>query len=191
MDVVTVSSDVEQAIASRPPPHELVVAAMAGDDGAFEDLVTARLPRTYRMALAIVGSEADARDAVQETWIAAWRQLRTLLDPARFDAWLDQILVNACRTTLRKRGRVREIALIEEIDVAAPHPGPDAVTERDALNRAFSRLSVEQRAILVMHHLEHRPLATIADALGIPIGTAKSRLFTARAALQSNLETER
>lgn len=191
MDVVTVSSDAEQAVGSRTRPHELVVAALAGDEAAFEDLVTARLPRTYRMALAILGSEPDARDAVQDAWVAAWRQLRTLLDPSRFDAWLDQILVNACRATLRKRGRVREIALVEEIDLAAPHPGPDAVTERDALNRAFSRLSVEQRAILVMHHLERRPLATIADALGIPVGTAKSRLFTARAALQRNLEAER
>lgn len=191
MDVVTVSSDVEQTIGSRTPPPALVIAAMDGDEAAFEALVTARLPRTYRMALAILGSEPDARDAVQEAWIAAWRQLRSLLEPSRFNSWLDQIIVNACRTTLRKRGRVREIALIEEIDVAAPHPGPEAVTERDALDRAFSRLSVEQRAILVLHHLEQRPLASIADALGIPLGTAKSRLHTARAALQTSLEAER
>jgi len=193
MDVTSVSSDAEPTLGRRRmlAPQEQVAAAVAGDDSAFEALVLARLPRTYRMALAILGSEADARDAVQEAWVSAWRQLPSLLDPARFDAWLDQIVVNACRMSLRKRGRVREIALVETFDTQAPQPGPDQISEREALERAFDRLSIEQRTLLVLHHLERRPLTAIAAALGIPVGTAKSRLHSARAALERTLEAER
>jgi RNA polymerase sigma-70 factor (ECF subfamily) len=192
MDVTTVSTDTDPSLGRRRlGPQQQVQAALAGDEAAFEALVMDRLPRTYRMALAILGSEADARDAVQETWVSAWQQLASLLDPARFDAWLDQIVVNACRMSLPKRGRVREIALIETFDIQAPQPGPDHITERDALQRAFNRLNIEQRTLLVLHHLERRPLIAIADVLGIPVGTAKSRLHTARAALERTLEAER
>ena len=184
--------DLEPAPLARADTSQgLVETARAGDEAAFEALVAARLPRTYRMALAILGSEADARDAMQEAWVAAWRHLPSLLDATRFDAWLDQIVVNACRTAIRKRGRVREITLVDDFDVAAQTPGPDQVSEREALDRAFGRLTIEQRTILVLHHLERRPLSTIADALQVPIGTAKSRLHAARAALQRSLEAER
>ena len=186
------STDTEPTFGRRiVAPQVHVEAALAGDDAAFEALVLDRLPRTYRMALAILGSEADARDAVQEAWVSAWRQMRSLRNPARFDAWLDQILVNACRAGLRKRGRVREIALVETFDVETPQPGPDHISERDALQRAFNGLSVEHRTLLVLHHLERRPLTAIAEVLGIPVGTAKSRLHTARAALERTLEAER
>jgi RNA polymerase sigma-70 factor (ECF subfamily) len=192
MDVTTVTRDLDPGLAaSSGGTAGLVHAAATGDDAAFEQLVTARLARTYRMAMAILGSEADARDAVQDAWVAAWRQLRSLVDPARFDSWLDQIVINACRQRLRKRGRIREIALSDDFDIEAPQPGPEAVSERMALDRAFGGLGVEQRAILVLHHLEHKPVTEIAETLGIPVGTAKSRLHTARAALQRNLEAER
>lgn len=192
MDAASLTSELEPASRRRlDSSRRLVEAALAGDEAAFEALVEARLPRTYRMALAILGSEADASDAMQEAWVAAWRHLPSLLDATRFDAWLDQIVVNACRAAIRRRGRVREITLDDDFDVVAPQPGPDHVSEREALDRAFGRLTIEQRAILVLHHLEHRPLSAIADALRIPIGTAKSRLHTARATLQRNLEAER
>ena len=168
-----------------------IEAAIGGDVRAFDRLVLVHLPRTYRIALAILGSEADAGDAVQEAWLAAWRQLATLRDAARFDAWLDQILVNACRMSLRRRGRVREIRMPEGFEAEAPQAAPDQIAERDALDRAFGRLTVEQRTILVLHHLELRPLSAIAAALVIPVGSAKSRLHAARAALERHLETER
>jgi RNA polymerase sigma-70 factor (ECF subfamily) len=192
MDVKSVSTDTQPALGRRTlSAQHQVQAAAAGDDDAFEALVMDRLPRTYRMALAILGSDADARDAVQEAWVSAWQQLPSLLDPARFDAWLDQIIVNACRMSLRRRGRVREIALVEAFDVQAPQPGPDHISEREALQRAFNRLSIEQRTLLVLHHLERRPLTAIAEVFRIPLGTAKSRLHTARAALERTLEAER
>ncbi len=168
-----------------------VGAALDGDVDAFDRLALVHLPRTYRIALAILGSEADAGDAVQEAWLAAWRQLPTLRDPARFEGWLDQILVNACRMSIRRRGRVREIPIPDGFDIEAPHAPLNQIAERDLLDRAFGRLTVEQRTILVLHHLEERPLSAIAAALVIPIGTAKSRLHAARAALERILETER
>ena len=188
VDVVSVSTEVSLG-RTVPASQELVQAAVAGDDDAFEALVVDRLPRTYRMALAILGSEADARDAVQDAWVSAWRQMPSLRNPERFDAWLDQIVVNACRTGLRRRRRIREIAIDETFDVEAPQPGPDHIGERDALQRAFNRLSIEQRSILVLHHLERRPLRAIAEVFGIPEGTAKSRLHTARAALSAPWRT--
>jgi RNA polymerase sigma-70 factor (ECF subfamily) len=168
-----------------------VESARDGDVRAFERLVLAHLPRTYRIALAILGSEADAGDAVQEAWLAAWRQLPTLRDPARFDGWVDQILVNACRMSLRRRGRVREIPMPDGFDAEAQHGALNQVAERDSLDRAFGRLTVEQRTILVLHHLERRPLSAIAATLAIPVGTAKSRLHAARTALERVLEAER
>ena len=192
MDVTSVSSETEPSLrVSRSQPALLIEAARRGDETAFESLVTSRLERTYRIALAILGSEADARDAVQEAWVAVWRNLPSLANDDRFDAWVDSIVVNSCRMTIRKRGRVREIALVEDLDRQAPEPGPDQVSEREALDIAFGRLSVDHRAILVLHHLEEQPVAAIAARLGIPVGTAKSRLFAARAALQQNLEAER
>jgi RNA polymerase sigma factor (sigma-70 family) len=190
MDMTAATREAEPAAEqSRSLPD--VESALDGDLQAFDRLVLVHLPRTYRIALAILGSEADAGDAVQEAWLAAWRQLRTLRDPARFDAWLDQILVNACRMSLRRRGRVREIRMPEGFDAEAPQAALSQVAERDALDRAFGRLTVEQRTILVLHHLERRPLSAIAAALVIPVGTAKSRLHAARAALERVLETER
>jgi RNA polymerase sigma-70 factor, ECF subfamily len=192
VDVSLASSDTEPTLGRRLlAQRQYVEAALAGDDAAFEALVLDGLPRTYRMALAILGSEADARDAVQEAWVSVWRQMPSLRDPARFDPWLDQILVNACRAGLRKRRRVREIALDDNFDIEAPQPGPDHITEREALQHAFNGLSVEQRTLLVLHHLERRPLTAIAELFGIPVGTAKSRLHAARSALERTLEAER
>jgi RNA polymerase sigma-70 factor (ECF subfamily) len=140
----------------------------------------------YRLTVAIVGDEADARDAAQETFVAAWRQLPHLRDPERFDAWLQRVAVNAARQTLRARGRrrVREIptssvATIADRSVSITPDRSDAAI----LDAALDRLTVEQRAILVLHHLEGQSVTEIAAILAVPIGTAKSRLFTARRAL--------
>jgi len=175
----------------------LVERAQAGDRAAFERLVERRLDRAYRTARAILGNEADARDATQEAFLDAWRQRARLRDPARFDAWLGRILVNSCRETLRGRRRraVREIAagdLLDPLDaVPARDPAPDERTASlDTLERAFERLPAPERAILVLHHLEHQPLAEIAATLDVPVGTVKSRLHAARHSLERALEAE-
>ena len=192
MDATTVTDDPREARSATILGLERsIMAAVAGDAAAFSTLIDTRLARTYRIALAILGTESDARDAVQETWVAVWRQLPRLDDPSRFDAWVDRIVVNACRMAIRRRNRVREIPIPDGFDAVSAQPGPEAVLERHALERAFDRLPVQQRTILVLHHLEERPLGEIAAVLSIPVGTAKSRLHAARASLERMLEEER
>jgi RNA polymerase sigma-70 factor (ECF subfamily) len=145
----------------------------------------------YRLTHAIVNDPADAADAAQEAFVAAWRQLPRLKDPDRFDAWLQRIAVNAARMSLRARGRrrVREIAA-SAMAVAARTAvaDPGGTTDDGArLATALDHLSADQRTILALHHLDGRSVAEIADVLGIPAGTVKSRLFTARRALDAAL----
>jgi RNA polymerase sigma-70 factor (ECF subfamily) len=160
----------------------------------------------YGTALAILGHEADAQDAVQEAFVAAWRSLAGLRDVERFDAWLGRIVVNACRMSLRKRRGVREITVhgaradrsIDEDDGGgdlselASHDRPlaDLAASADTFDRAFDRLSADERALLVLRHRDELPVAEIAARLGIPGGTVKSRLFAARRALEGALARE-
>jgi RNA polymerase sigma factor (sigma-70 family) len=174
----------------------LVERAQAGDREAFEALLDRWLATAYRTACAILGDEADARDATQDAFLRAWRGLPRLRDPDRFDAWLSRILVNRCRTLRGRRHRatVREIHLsvLPERQEPSIRDGPwaDPPTSLDVVERAFERISVGDRTLLVLHHLDHHSVAEIAARLRIPVGTAKSRLFAARHALQRALEVE-
>jgi RNA polymerase sigma-70 factor (ECF subfamily) len=176
---------------------ELAERARSGDRIAFERLIDPWIEPAYRTGLAILGRDADARDAVQDALLEAWRNIGRLRDPDRFDAWLGRIHLNACHAIGRRRGRssVREIALD-----ALPDPGnlpgrAVAVDEQraslDELERAFDRLSVADRTTLVLHYLEHHPLAEIAARQGVAEGTVKWRLHEARNALARALEEER
>ena len=140
----------------------------------------------YRLSYAILGDEADARDAAQETFVAAWRQLPRLRDVDRFDAWFQRVAVNAARMTLRARGRrrVREIPAVQVAGLAETAVAP---ADADRLDAALRRLPLEQREILALHHLDGRPVVELAEILEIPVGTVKSRLHTARQALQRAL----
>ena len=173
--------------------RSLVDRARRGDLDAFEEIVRARMDATYRLTYAILGDEADARDAAQDTFIQAWRQLGTLRDSDRFDAWLQRIAVNAARMTHRARRRrgVREIAS-SRVGAMPDRPVAEAAAAVDArvLDAALRTLPIEQRSILVLHHLEGRPIADLAAILEIPPGTVKSRLHTARTALQAAIEAE-
>jgi RNA polymerase sigma-70 factor (ECF subfamily) len=170
---------------------DLVRRAAGGDHVAFERLLTTRADQAFRIARAILGNDSDASDATQEAFVSAWRGLPRLRDLENFDAWLRRILVNACRAQLRGRRRVHEISLDEAFDRGDHRPQlSDQVSDTDMLARAFARLDADKRSILVLHHLEHEPLASIAGTLGIPVGTAKSRLSDARAALQRALIAE-
>lgn len=173
---------------------ERLAQARSGDASAFEALVEPRVGPMLRTAMAILGSEADARDAVQEALVTAWRELAALRDPAAFDAWLTRILVNRCRRGLRgvAARRVREVP-VDRLSGAGEPRGPDtasAAVERGALERAFGRLTVDERTLLVLHHLDGRTLAEIAAVLHVPEGTAKSRLFAARRSLERALDRE-
>lgn len=172
-------------------------AARRGDRAAYDVLVRRKVESVYRTARTILGSEADAQDATQEAFVAAWRHLPRLRDVERFDAWLGRIVVNACRQTLRHRGTVREIAMPDDPGErhfqTASSPGDPGTTVIDALSfdRAFDRLSIDDRAILALHHGDGRGLDEVAAILGVPTGTVKSRLLRARRALERSLERER
>jgi RNA polymerase sigma-70 factor, ECF subfamily len=179
----------------------LVRRARTGDAAAFEVLVDTRIDRCYRLAWSILSNEADAADATQDALVSAWRQLPRLRDPAAFDGWLNRIVANAARMARRHRGRLREVS------VSPAHPGDEATrpeppqdprartamdefVDNDAIGRAFDRLRPQDRLILVLHHVEERPVAEIARSLGVPVGTAKWRLHVARTALQKAMEAE-
>ena len=178
--------------------RSLADRARNGDLDAFEELMYVRIDAIYRLSFAIVGDEADARDATQETFIAAWRRIRELRDADRFDAWLQRIAVNGARMTLRARGRrrVREIpvgdvaALAAASDRAAPDLAAPERSDAEVLGAALDRIPTDQRTILVLHHLEGHSVAELAEILGIPVGTVKSRLHTARRALEGALAAE-
>lgn len=168
--------------------RSVIDRARHGDLDAFELIVHARMDAVYRLTAAILGDEADARDAAQETFVAAWRELARLRDPERFDAWLQRVAVNASRMSLRARGRrrVREIPS-SQVAALASRIGSDGGSDASRLDAALDRLPIEQRAILVLHHLEGNSLEDVAATFEIPVGTAKSRLFHARHALEAAL----
>lgn len=172
--------------------RSLIERARAGDRDAFEALVRLKVDAVYRTSLAILGNPADAQDATQEALVSMWRSFRGLRDPERFDAWLGRIVTNACRMALRRRRTVREIPM--PVGFAEQAPDTDdafaASNASDRFDRAFDSLAVEQRALLVAHHLDGRSIESLAAELGVPIGTAKSRLFTARKALGRALGTD-
>jgi RNA polymerase sigma-70 factor (ECF subfamily) len=193
---------IEQVLAERTrnagaQETDLVVGARSGDRHAFDLLIGERIEPAFRTAMAILGHEADARDATQEVFVKAWSQLRSLRDVERFDAWFGRILINTCRSALRSRHRsqVREIpagALTGSHHLASRTEDQfeEEAADADLLERAFERLAADDRALLVLHHLDHRPVTAIAAILGIPEGTAKSRLYAARRALERAIEVE-
>ena len=175
----------------------LVTLAQQGDRAAFETLIRPRLGRLLRLTASILSNDGDASDAVQDTCLRAWRELPRLREQDRFEAWLWQIAVNACRSALRTRRRVnvREVAM-DQMPVGFDLPSRSrafdvSVSEIDIVQRAFRRLDPDKRAILVLHHVEERSVTDIARLLSIPDGTAKWRLFSARRALDRALEVER
>ena len=171
----------------------LVERAMGGDDVAFTELVDLGGNRSYAIAYGILRDVERAQDAVQQAYLIAWRELPRLRDPERFDVWLHRLLVNACYEEARRyrRWSVRVRAL------PADGPGelvtPDttiSVGENDVLERAFQRLSPEHRAVVVLHHQVGLPLQAIADVVGVPVGTVKSRLHHATRSLRAALRVD-
>ncbi len=163
----------------------LVELASEGDDVAFGQLVDLDGDRCYAIAYRILRDVERAQDAVQQAFLLAWRELPRLRDPERFGPWLNRLLVNACYEELRRHRRWT--TRIRALPVDGPG-GPDpivSVDDRDTLDRAFQRLTPEHRAVFVLHHHTGLPLADIADIVGAPVGTVKSRLHYATQTLRA------
>ncbi len=168
---------------------ELVTRAQRGDHEAFEDLVRGPYDRLYAVARRILRDPTAAEDAVQDALVHAWRDLRGLRDPDRFEAWLHRLLVNACRDEARRAKRRPIEVRVLPIDEVAGGDQPADLAERDAIERAFQRLPVEQRAALVLTHYLGYGASEVAEILGIPTGTVYSRLHYGAAAMRDALGT--
>lgn len=170
--------------------RDLVQRAMAHDHEAFSELARLSIDKLYAVARLILRDTERAEDAVQEALVAAWRDIAALRDPDRFEAWLRRLLVHACyREARRDRSRRRLEVHVTSFD----RPVPDASVElaqRDELERGFRRLSPEQRTLIVLHYYVGLPLAQTADALDLPVGTVKSRLFRATQAMRAGLDAD-
>jgi RNA polymerase sigma-70 factor (ECF subfamily) len=162
----------------------LVERASRGDHEAFGLLVGAHLARLDTAARLILRDAELARDAVQEATLRAWRNLRGLRDPNRFDAWLHRLTVNACLDIARqRRSRVIEIELTPLHD-APVQDASSQVTDAMYVERMLAVLDPSQRAVVVLHYYLDLSLPETAAALGIPVGTAKSRLNRALDAMR-------
>ncbi len=172
---------------------ERVREARRGDVRAFEAIANAALPGAFRLASAILGNEALAADATQNAIVAAWRELPRLREVTGFETWFHRILANECRMQVRRQGSARELPFDDGSGSDAHRAALAATTldrgeVMDLLEGAFEQLDPEDRAMVVMHHLEDRPLAEIAACMHVPVGTVKWRLHEARQALQRALE---
>ncbi len=166
----------------------LVERAQGGDRDAYEALARASARRLFLTAYRIVRDTDAAEDAVQLTLVAIWRELPSLRDPDRFEAWTYRLVVRFCllETRRARRAGVREISIDETEPTRSDAFAASDL--RDQLDRALGELSPEHRAVVVLHHYAGLPLGEVADVLGVPYGTVGSRLHHATRAMRAAIE---
>jgi RNA polymerase sigma-70 factor (ECF subfamily) len=179
--------------------EQLVERAIAGDGDAFGEVVRRWERKIYALAYGFTGSVEDARDAAQETFVAAYRNLRSFRGDAKVSSWLHRIAVNHC-ITRQRRARVRAETAIDEViessgesfistdERASPARAAEAKERTDAVRRAVAALTPELREVVLMKEFEGLTFQEIADALEVPLSTVKSRLYTALKQLRMRLE---
>ncbi|HEX5579059.1 MAG TPA: RNA polymerase sigma factor [Candidatus Limnocylindria bacterium] len=169
---------------------ELVIRAQHGDEGAFASLAVAVGDRLHAVAHRILRDIDLAEDATQQALLAIWRDLPQLREPARFEAWSYRLLVRACYAEGRKSRRSG--TNLRLLPASEPMAADELATvaDRDQLERGFRRLSIDHRAVVVLHHYLDLSLSDVADALGIPEGTVRSRLHHAMRGLRAALDAD-
>ena len=179
--------------------EQLIERALAGDSDAFGEVVRRWERKIYALAYGITGSVEDARDAAQETFISAYRNLQGFRGEAKVSSWLHRIAVNHC-ITRKRRARVRaETGIEDELETAgerflatdareSPARAAEAKERTEAVRRAVAALPPELREVVVLKEFEDLTFQEIADALQIPLSTVKSRLYTALKQLRLRLE---
>lgn len=169
--------------------RDLVEQAMAGDREAFTELGRLWIDRLYAIARLILRDGDRAQDATQEALIVAWRDLKGLRDPDRFEPWLRRLLVNACYREARKdQRRWRAEGRVQPIDGVEGDPS-ELTVDRDQLERVFVALTPEQRALIVLHFYVGLPMHETALILGVPVGTVKSRLHRTLQQMRATLDS--
>jgi RNA polymerase sigma-70 factor (ECF subfamily) len=169
---------------------ELVVRAQRGDEGAFASLAVAAGDRLHAVAHRILRDTSLAEDATQQALLTIWRDLPQLRDPARFDAWSYRLLVRACYTEARRTRHWAPNLRLLPADEPTGADGSGVVVDRDQLERGFRRLSIDHRAVVVLHHYLDLPLDEVADVLGVPVGTVRSRLHHAMRGVRAALDAD-
>jgi RNA polymerase sigma-70 factor (ECF subfamily) len=170
--------------------RDLVELAQRGDRDAFGVLAKTHADRLFALANRILRDFDQAEDAVQQTLVIAWRELPTLRDPARFEAWSWRLLARVCYLESRRSRRLQASLRAVPVD-RGTHPDESiSVEQRDQLDRGFRRLTAEQRAILVLHHYIGLGPNELSESLGIPAGTVRSRLHYAHRAMRAALEAD-
>ena len=170
--------------------RDLVEQARRGDREAFAVLVHQVSDNLYAVAQRILRDPGLAEDALQNALVLAWRRIPKLRDPDRFEAWIHRILVRACYDESQRARHWRSDVRVLPMAGPSTPDGSVALAERDELERAFRQLTIEQRAVFVLHHYLGLPLVEVAELLDIPAGTARSRLHYAIAGLRDALTAE-
>jgi RNA polymerase sigma-70 factor (ECF subfamily) len=169
---------------------DLVVRAQHGDEQAFASLAVAAGDRLHAVAHRILRDTDLAEDATQQALLSIWRDLPRLRDPARFDAWSYRLLVRACYAEGRRTRAWSPNLRILPADEPSESQGLDTIIQRDQLETAIRRLSVDHRTVLVLHHYADIPLERVAQILEIPLGTVYSRLHHAMRGMRAALDAD-
>lgn len=171
----------------------MAIEGMGGEPTleAFEALSDRCLDDSYRLAAVILRDPAEAEDVVHDAALLAWRKFGSLRDRARFDAWFGRIVLNLCRDRLRarQRGRIRETQLGAAMEIGRRDDFV-SVAQRDALGTAFPKLDPDLQLVVALRFYRDLPLDDIAELLGIPLGTVKSRLHTGLKRLRVELDRQ-
>ena len=172
--------------------RELVERARSGDLDAFSELARDSLTRLYAVATLILRDPHRAEDAVQESLLHAWKHVEALRDPDAFEAWLHRICVRNCYKLAKKERRRVSVEVRGHADIPTQYEADPStwIGDREQLYEAIGRLPVDQRAVLVVHYYLGLPLARSAEILGIPVGTAKSRLHHGLTALRRTVRED-
>jgi RNA polymerase sigma-70 factor, ECF subfamily len=170
--------------------RDLVERAREGDREAFAVLVHQVSDSLYAVAFRILRDPGLAEDALQNALVLAWRRLPKLREMDRFEAWIHRILVHACYDESQRARQWTSSIRVLPMNGPSTPDGSSALADRDELERAFRRLSLEQRAVFVLHHYVGLPLVEVAELLGIPAGTVRSRLHYALAGLRDALRAD-
>jgi RNA polymerase sigma-70 factor (ECF subfamily) len=169
---------------------DLVVRAQRGDKEAYAALASGIADRFLAVARRILRDIDLAEDATQQALLTIWRDLPQLRDPARFEAWSYRLLVRACYAEGRQQRRWAPSLRLLPADEPKAADGFGSVVDRDQLESGFRRLSIDHRAVVVLHHYLDLPLDRVAELLGIPVGTAHSRLHYAMRGLRAALDAD-
>ena len=170
--------------------RELVIRAQRGDQEAFATIVVGFGRQLHGLAQRVLRDVDLAEDATQRALVSIWRDLPRLRDVDRFEAWCYRLVINACHTEGRRARRSREGIRILPLDVQIEDDATGMIVNRDELERGFRRLSIDHRGVLMLHYYLDMSLDEIAGTVGIPPGTARSRLHHATRSMRAVLEAD-